>query len=68
MDMAGPEGEVSALAATTLVCNASGDLLALAADSQYKKSGLGWENSVSCHSYGRWMWEKFVLEFYSSLL
>lgn len=46
MDLFGPEGAASALAATTLVRNASGAFLALAADPLYKRFGLGWGNSV----------------------
>lgn len=46
MDMFGPQRAASALAATTLVRNASGAFLALAADPLYKSIGLGWGNSV----------------------
>lgn len=75
MDMFGPEGAASALAATTLVRNASGAFLALAADPLYKRFGLGWGNSVLgfvtlvftpvpilFYKYGGWLREKFPLK------
>jgi len=46
MDMFGPAGSASALAATTLVRQASGAFLPLAAEPLYKWLGLGWGNSV----------------------
>ena len=74
MDMFGPQGAASALAATTLVRNASGAFLALAADPLYKRLGLGWGNSVLgfitlaftpvpiiFYMYGGWLREKFPL-------
>lgn len=75
MDMFGPEGAASALAATTLVRNASGAFLALAADPLYKRFGLGWGYSVLgfvtlafvpvpifFYKYGRWLRDKFPLK------
>lgn len=75
MDMFGPQGAASALAATTLVRNASGAFLALAAEPLYKKLGLGWGNSVLgfialaftpvpvlFYKYGGWLREKFPLK------
>lgn len=75
MDMFGPEGAASALAATTLVRNGSGAFLALAADPLYQRFGLGWGNSVlgfiilafvplPClfYKYGMWLREKFPLK------
>ena len=75
MDMFGPEGAASALAATTLVRNASGAFLALAAGPLYKEFGLGWGNSVLgfitlafvpvpilFYKYGGWLREKFPLK------
>ncbi|KAH8700399.1 major facilitator superfamily domain-containing protein [Talaromyces proteolyticus] len=46
IDMFGPQGAASALAAVTLVRNASGTFLALAANPLYDSLGLGWGNSV----------------------
>lgn len=46
MDMFGPQGVASALAATSLVRNASGSFLPLLAESLYRSLGLGWGNSV----------------------
>jgi hypothetical protein len=46
MDMFGPAGAASALAAITLVRQASGAFLPLAAEPLYKWLGLGWGNSV----------------------
>ncbi|KAK7747993.1 hypothetical protein SLS53_001245 [Cytospora paraplurivora] len=75
MDMFGPEGAASALAATTLVRNVSGALLALAADPLYKRFGLGWGNSILgfvtlafvpvpifFYKYGRWLRDTFPLK------
>ncbi|KUI56335.1 hypothetical protein VP1G_03671 [Cytospora mali] len=75
MDMFGPEGAASALAATTLVRNASGAFLALAAQPLYKRFGLGWGNSVLgfitlafvpvpivFYKYGKWLRERFPLK------
>ncbi|KAI0836654.1 MFS general substrate transporter [Hypoxylon sp. FL0890] len=75
MDMFGPQGAASALAATTLVRNASGAFLALAADPLYKRFGLGWGNSVLgfitlaftpvpilFYKYGGWLRERFPLK------
>jgi predicted MFS family arabinose efflux permease len=72
MDMFGPQGAASALAATTLVRNGSGAFLALAADPLYERFGLGWGNSVLgfislaftpmpvvFYRYGPWLREKF---------
>jgi hypothetical protein len=75
MDMFGPQGAASALAATTLVRNASGAFLPLLADPLYRKLGLGWGNSVLgfivlafvpvpvlFYRYGGWLREKFPLK------
>ena len=75
MDMFGPEGAASALAALTLVRNASGAFLPLAAEPLYKRLGLGWGNSVLgfitlaftpvsilFYKYGGWLREKFPLK------
>jgi MFS family permease len=75
MDMFGPQGAASALAATALVRNASGAFLPLAADPLYKRFGLGWGNSVLgfitlaftpvpilFYKYGGWLREKFPLK------
>jgi MFS family permease len=75
MDMFGPEGAASALAATTLVRNASGAFLALAADPLYKALGFGWGNSVLgfitlsflpvpilFYRHGKWLRERFPVK------
>ena len=75
MDMFGPQGAASALAASTLIRNGSGAFLALAADPLYKRIGLGWGNSVLgfivlaftplpilFYKYGGWLREKFPLK------
>ncbi|OTA93954.1 hypothetical protein M434DRAFT_72172 [Hypoxylon sp. CO27-5] len=75
MDMFGPQGAASALAATTLVRNASGAFLALAADPLYDRFGLGWGNSVLgfitlaftpvpilFYRYGGWLRKRFPLK------
>jgi hypothetical protein len=75
MDMFGPQGAASALAALTLVRNASGAFLPLAAEPLYKRLGLGWGNSVLgftvlaftpvsilFYKYGGWLREKFPLK------
>lgn len=75
MDMFGPQGAASALAATTLVRNGSGAFLALAADPLYNRFGLGWGNSVLgfislvfipvpvlFYWYGPWLREKFPVK------
>lgn len=75
MDVFGPEGAASALAATTLVHNASGAFLPLAAEPLYRRFGLGWGNSVLgfatlafmlvpilFYRYGLWLREKFPLK------
>ena len=75
MDIFGPQGAASALAATTLVRNASGAFLGLAVDPLYKRFGLGWGNSVLgfitlaftpvpmlFYKYGGWLREKFPLK------
>jgi hypothetical protein len=46
MDMFGPQDAASALAALTLLRNASGAFLPLAAEPLYKRLGLGCGNSV----------------------
>ena len=75
MDMFGPAGAASALAATSLVRNASGSFFPLAADPLYKKLGLGWGNSVLGFiilafvpipilflKYGKYLRDKFPLK------
>lgn len=75
MDTFGPEGAASALAATTLVRNASGAFLALAADPLYSRFGLGWGNSVLgfvtlaftpvpifFYKYGGWLRAKYPFQ------
>jgi Major Facilitator Superfamily len=75
IDMAGPRGAASALAALTLVRNASGAFLPLVADPLYDRLGLGWGNSVLgfatlaftpvpfiLYKYGGWLREIFPLK------
>lgn len=75
MDMFGPQGAASALAAVSLVRNGSGAFLALAADPLYEKIGLGWGQSVLAfitlaftplpfffYKYGGWLRERFPLK------
>lgn len=75
MDMFGPEGAASALAAITLIRNGSGAFLALAADPLYRKLGLGWGNSVLgfiaaaflpvpvlFYKYGKYLRDKFPVQ------
>ncbi|KAI0385570.1 MFS general substrate transporter [Hypomontagnella monticulosa] len=75
MDMFGPEGAASALAATTLIRNASGAFMALAAAPLYESIGLGWGNSVLgfitlaftpvpilFFKYGGWLRDRFPLK------
>lgn len=75
MDIFGPQAAASSLAALTLVRNASGAFLPLAADPLYKRLGLGWGNSVlafitlaftpvpfAFYKYGGWLREKFPLK------
>ncbi|GAM33717.1 hypothetical protein TCE0_013r00827 [Talaromyces pinophilus] len=76
VDMFGPQGAASALAALTLIRNASGAFLPLAAVPLYDRLGLGWGNSVLgfitlaftpvpfvFFKYGGWLRAKFPLEF-----
>ncbi|KAH8653888.1 major facilitator superfamily domain-containing protein [Xylariales sp. PMI_506] len=73
MDMFGPQGAASALAAISLVRNGSGAFLALAAEPLYKKIGLGWGQSVLAfitlaftpvpflfYKYGGWLRQRFL--------
>lgn len=75
MDMFGPQGAASALAATMLLRNSSGAFLALAADPLYDSIGLGWGNSVLgfilaaflplpvvFYVYGAWLRDKFPIK------
>lgn len=75
MDMYGPQGAASALAAATLVRNGYGAFLPLAADPLYKSLGLGWGNSVLgfiaiaflpvpilFYKYGLYLRERFPLK------
>lgn len=75
MDMFGPQVAASALAALTLVRNASRAFLPLAAKPLYKILGQGWGNSalgfivlaftpisILFHKYGGWLRQKFPLK------
>lgn len=75
MDMFGPQEAASALAATTLIRNASRAFMALAAVPLYERIGLGWGNSVLgfitlaftpvpilFFKYGGWLREKFPVK------
>jgi MFS family permease len=72
IDMFGPQGAASALAAITLLRSAAGAFLPLAAPSLYDKLGLGWGNSVLgflalafmpvpffFYTHGEWLRKKF---------
>ena len=75
MDMFGPAGAASALAAATLLRNSYGAFLPLAADPLYRRLGLGWGNSVLAfivvaflpvpilfYKYGSYLRKKFPLK------
>lgn len=75
MDMYGPQGAASALAASIVLRNIFGAFLPLVADPLYKELGLGWGNSVLAfltvaflpvpvlfYKYGLYLRERFPLQ------